>query len=307
MPLEAILDSYLQMIDEEKVQTISEDQAKLVKSNPSCHVVDQWIIHHYTETDLERATTAFKRLVEAIGSRILQKTNSTLIQLPWHDPATFSNQEILPPSSFAYKFLKAISNCKVQFRYIAPGVRFPTVPEFRDQQPITDFITSPYNHHGQYPGDCPLRIFQVDNAEQQPVAYDQGFGLRNITAGFYIRPVMQGWPHFWTNGCRLLLPFNIGGSGWARQSNGEPFGVTDYLNKEPKFRGSHGDLYQSGITNGITNGHLVQMDKVLNNWAERVEMGDWGVDEDGVAGGIDKFREADTEAHWQKYWIPPSW
>lgn len=118
---------------------------------------------------------------------------------------------------------------------------------------------------------------------------------------------MQGWPQFWTNGCRLLLPFSIGGSGWARQSNGEPFGVTGYLNKEQKFRGSHGDLYQSGITNGITNGHLVQMDKVLNNWAERVEMGDWGVDEDGVAGGIDKFREADTEAHWQKYWIPPSW
>ena len=41
IPLEAILDSYVQMIDEKKVQTISEDQAKLVKSNPSCHVVDQ--------------------------------------------------------------------------------------------------------------------------------------------------------------------------------------------------------------------------------------------------------------------------
>jgi hypothetical protein len=52
---------------------------------------------------------------------------------------------------------------------------------------------------------------------------------------------------------------------------------------------------------------LVQIDKVLNNWADRVERGDWEVDEDGVVGGIDKFREADTEAHWQKYWIPPSW
>ncbi|KAL2819551.1 hypothetical protein BDW59DRAFT_165004 [Aspergillus cavernicola] len=306
MPLEVILDSYLQMINEEKVQTISEDQAKLVKSNPSCQVVEQWIIHHYTKTDLERATTAFKRLVEVIESRILHRANSTFIKLPWHDPATFSNQDILPPFSFAHKFLKAISNCKVRFRYIAPGVRFPTVPEFQDQ-PITDFVTSPHNHHGQFPGNCPLRVLQIDDAEQQPIAYDRGFGLRNIAAGFYIHPVVEHWPLFWSNGCRLLLPFGIGSSGYARQSNGEPFGVTDYIDKDPKPRDAHGDLYQGGMTNGITNFHLVQIDKVLNNWADQVERGDWEVDEDGVAGGIDKFREADTEAHWQKYWIPPSW
>jgi hypothetical protein len=41
MPLEVILDSYLQMIDEGKVQTVSKDQAKLVKlDNPSCGVMD---------------------------------------------------------------------------------------------------------------------------------------------------------------------------------------------------------------------------------------------------------------------------
>ncbi|KAL2814768.1 hypothetical protein BJX63DRAFT_442368 [Aspergillus granulosus] len=306
MPLEVILDSYLKMIDEEKVQTISEDQAKLVESDPSCTVVDQWIIHHYTNTDLERATTAFKRLVEVIESRIPHTADPTLIKLPWHDPATFSNQDILPPFSFAYKFLKSISNCNVRFRYIAPGIRFPTVSEFQDQ-PITDFVTSPYIHHGQFPGNCPLRIFQIDDAMQQLVAHDRGFGLRNIAAGFYIHPVVERWPLFWTNGCRLLLPFGIGGSGWARQSNGEPFGLGWYQQDHPKPCDTHGDLYQGGTVNGITNFHLVQIDKVLNNWADRVERGDWEVDEDGVAGGIDKFREADTEAHWQKYWIPPSW
>ncbi|KAL3443271.1 hypothetical protein BJX65DRAFT_285483 [Aspergillus insuetus] len=113
MPLEVILDSYLQMIDEEKVQTISEDQAEIVKNDPSCEVVHQWIIHHYTKIDLERATTAFKRLVDVIEFRIPHKTDlTTPMNLPWHDPATFSNQDILPPFSFAHKFLKAISNYK---------------------------------------------------------------------------------------------------------------------------------------------------------------------------------------------------
>ncbi|KAL2871236.1 uncharacterized protein BJX67DRAFT_370024 [Aspergillus lucknowensis] len=185
-----------------KVQTISEDQAKLVKNNPSCQVVDQWVIHHYTETDLELAIMAFKRLVE---------------------------------------FLKPISNCKVRFQYIAPGLRFPTAPEFQDQ-PITDFVTSPYNHHGQFPGNCPLRILQIDNAEQRLVAYDRRFGLRNVAAGFYIYPVVPRWPQFWANGCRLLLPFGIGNSGWSRQSNGEPLGVGEYMDENPTPHDAHGDL-----------------------------------------------------------------
>jgi hypothetical protein len=44
--------------------------------------------------------------------------------------------------------------------------------------------------------------------------------------------------------------------------------------------------------------------KILESWTERVEMGDWQVGEDGVVGGIDKFKEADTEEHWREYYIP---
>jgi hypothetical protein len=128
-----------------------------------------------------------------------------------------------------------------------------------------DFVTSPYNHHGQHPGDCPLRILQINDVEQQLVAHDQRFRLRNIAAGLYIHPVVQHWPLFWSNRCQLLLPFAIGGSGWARQSNGEPFGLEWYLLDVGRPRDTHGDLYQGGTINGITNSHLVQIDKVLNN------------------------------------------
>ncbi|KAH8425436.1 uncharacterized protein LDX57_003189 [Aspergillus melleus] len=310
MPLEVILDSYLQMLDEEKAQVVSKDQAKLLKMDFLHGFMEPWIIHQYTKADLERATTAFKRLVRVIESRIPHRDDSTsIINLPWHDPATFEDQSVIPPSSFAHEFLRSISDYSVRFHYVAPGIRFPTVAEFQDQ-PITDFITSPHNHLGQYPGNCPLRFLQIDDAEYpQPVAHGKYLGLNNITAGFYISRVVETWPLFWSNGCRLLLPFAIGGLGWARLSNGEPFGLDDfeYMEEYPKPRNVHGDLYQAGTSNGITNRHPVQIDKVLNNWADRVERGDWEVNGDGVAGGIDKFREADTEAHWQKYWIPPSW
>ncbi|KAL4966711.1 uncharacterized protein BDV14DRAFT_198834 [Aspergillus stella-maris] len=153
----------------------------------------------------------------------------------------------------------------------------------------------------------------VKAAEQQYrqhlVSESRYSGLRDNTPGLYIHPVVQRWPLFWSNACRLLLPFDIGAAGWARESNGQPLGLgdIDFWDEEPRGRAVRGDLYQAGMTNGITNSHLVQIDKLLNKWADCVESGDWTVDADGVAGGIEKFREADTEEHWRKYWIPPSW
>ncbi|RDW67219.1 uncharacterized protein DSM5745_09085 [Aspergillus mulundensis] len=315
MPLEVILDSYLQMIDEGKVTAIPATLPEL-RRDFTVGVVEPWMIHQYTKTDLERATTAFKRLIHAIESRVENQKKDkpiALLDLPWHDPAIY-NKDILPSFSFAHEFLTAISACKVSFRYIAPGIRFPTTPEFNNQ-PITDFVTSPHRNLGQFPGNCPLRLFQVDTDTDTETAgelvgpCDYHNGIHNITPGFYINPVVERWPLFWSNGCRLFLPFGIGRQGWARFSNGQPLGLRDgdLDFEEARLYDDPGALYQAGITNGITNAHLVVIDKVLNNWAERVEGGDWEVDGDGVRGGIEKFREADTEEHWEKYWIPPSW
>ncbi|KAL4733867.1 hypothetical protein BDV11DRAFT_213369 [Aspergillus similis] len=324
MPLEVILDSYLQMVDEGKVEAVSKEQAALLDGDATIGVVEPWVIHQYTKIDVERAATAFKRLTDAIEFRIAMQTKDkdkpqpqpTLTALPWHDPATY-NADILPPSSFTHKFLCAISDTKVSFRCIAPGIRFPTISEFADQ-PITDFVTSPRKNVGQFPGNCPLRLFQIDTTEadaarngdgKHPMPRDRHLGLDNVGPGFYIDRVVQRRPQFWSNGCHLILPFAIGRHGYARKSNGEPFGLTDcdHLDENPKPRDARGDLYQAGMTNGITNSHSVTIDKVLDNWAERVEKGDWEVDEHGIKGGIEKFREADTEEHWREYWIPPSW
>ncbi|KAL4902738.1 hypothetical protein BDW74DRAFT_169328 [Aspergillus multicolor] len=319
MPLEVILDSYLQMVDEGKVEAVSTEQVALLGGDPTCGVVKPWVIYEYTKVDVERATTAFKRLINAIESRIKDKKDSahTPIALPWHDSETY-NPNLLPQSSFTHEFLSAISNIKVSFRYIAPGIRFPSIPEFADQ-PITDFTTSPRRNLGQFPGNCPLRLFETDPAAADAARNGDGkhpipreghyLGLNHVAPGFYIPRVVQRWPEFWSNGCRLILPFAIGRHGYARKSNGEPLGLSDcdHTDENPKPRDARGDLYQAGITNGITDSHPVAIDKVLNNWAERVESGAWEVDADGVKGGIEKFREADTEEHWREYWIPPSW
>ncbi|KAL4801182.1 hypothetical protein BDV18DRAFT_167636 [Aspergillus unguis] len=298
MPLEVILDSYLQMIDEGKMEAVPNWKAEeLGLSNYS---IAPWVIHQYTKTDITRTVSAFQRLVNAIELKIEDSTSS--MSLPWHDPVTLS-QDFIPNLSFAHDFLSAISHWKVRFRYIAPGIRFPTITEFLDQ-PITEFNNPSPLGFGHFPGFCPLRIFQTD--VEGPARDHRFYACYDKPAGVYIQPVVQRWPSFWSNGCRLLLPYGIGSNGWARQSNGQPFGI-DNADERPKPQDESWSLYQAGFTNGFTNHHFVQLDKVLNNWAERVENGDWEVGQDGVAGGIEKFKEADTEEHWHKYWMPPGW
>lgn len=53
--------------------------------------------------------------------------------------------------------------------------------------------------------------------------------------------------------------------------------------------------------------HEVQLKRVLWRWVEMVEDGKWKVGADGVIGGMEKWKEADTEEHWRDYQLPMSW
>lgn len=50
--------------------------------------------------------------------------------------------------------------------------------------------------------------------------------------------------------------------------------------------------------------HEQSLVDVLESWRGIVERGDWQIDENGVAGSIDVWREADTEDKWERYVIP---
>ncbi|KAL4866796.1 hypothetical protein BDV12DRAFT_198889 [Aspergillus spectabilis] len=291
MPLEVILDAYLQMADEGKVSIMRDFSIRdyYEKTGHYPVIEDPWMMNFYTKIDVSKAVAALHRLVDAIDIRIGNSSRPNM-PLPWHDPVTL-NPELVAPSSFTHEFLSAISVCTVRFQYLAPGIRFPTVSEFLDQ-PFTKTNTD----------DGLLRLFRIDyKEEQQPEACQQ---IR--ISGFYIDQLVEMHPFYFPNGSQLYLPFEIGANGWARMSNGEPLSVNPE-DENPTPRNDNSSLYQSGWINGFVNYRLVQIHKVLESWAERVEKGDWEVGDDGVLGGIDKFREADTEEHWRKYWIPPSW
>jgi hypothetical protein len=71
-------------------------------------------MHLYTAIDIQKAVSAIKHLVNAIEARIdwLTQPPALCADLPWHDTTAFP-QELVPFSTFAYDFLKAISELKV--------------------------------------------------------------------------------------------------------------------------------------------------------------------------------------------------
>ncbi|KAL2819046.1 hypothetical protein BDW59DRAFT_151657 [Aspergillus cavernicola] len=280
------------MIDEGKVIPVPYRESAYFEMSSGPIRVPPWEMHLYTATDVQKAVSALKRLVNAIEIRLDHQTQSpaAFTPLPWHDPAAFSEQ-LVPPSTFAYDFLKAISELKIRFRYIAPGIRLPTLSEFLSQS-------------WRGGGSHTLRIFQIQLDDSTRL--DPPDKSNPKSPGLYIEQVKPGGEYHFANECRLELPFRVGANGFARQSTGHPLGF-NIEDLHPKPEGSRWELYQSGFPTGFTDIRFVQIHKVLLNWAEMVERRDWDVDVDGVTGGIEKFREADTEEHWEKYWIPHSW
>ena len=91
------------------------------------------------------------------------------------------------------------------------------------------------------------------------------------------------------------MPFAVGRNGFARKSDGQRFE-------------SRAELYQHGYKSfGGEATRAQRLVRILEKWTEMVESGEWEVDEGGVRGGIGKYREADTEEGWRRYWIAPEW
>lgn len=96
----------------------------------------------------------------------------------------------------------------------------------------------------------------------------------------------------------------MGANGWARKSD------ASHLGEKPNVAGfphnTSQNLYQTGF-NPWAPTHDTRLDMVLSSWLEMVRGGHWEVDEHGVAGGIEKWRDADTEEHWRKYRFGMHW
>jgi hypothetical protein len=307
-PLQSILYAYLETINDGKVTTYSAHPKGRWPSRSF-----PWKAHQHTQSDVEKAVAAFTRLLDAIESRLpstrLPKAQEndavppkTEIKLPY--TASTITSSIMRKDSFVRDFLSALPARDINFHHIAPGIRLQSASELL-AQPFAPFDDNDYAstscEHDEYPAP-PILLFQGEGHNTMPGPWsgewNSGRECAKIPTGLYIDQVSENTGKDAGNETRLLLPFNVGRNGYARCSNGVL--LNEGYGDHPEISDK---LYQVYHISGILpwDSHSSQIHKVLDNWTERVEMGDWAVDETGVVDGIDKFKDADTPDHWRKY------
>jgi hypothetical protein len=216
--------------------------------------------------------------------------------------------------SFIRRFLSALPVRQLKFCYIAPGIRLQSPDELKNQ-PFAEHC-----NHDRFPGPdiidqpktyFPLLVFRGMQENKSPWSrpwFPDG-NSGDIPNGLYVEPTEEFFKWESANQSRLLLPFEIGKNRFARGSNGVPFNTNVGRGRGWGSGCGSDQLYQSDSFSGYS-GYLPwdsrssYLHRVLDNWAERVEMGDWLVGQDGVVSGFETFKEADTEGHWKEYVIP---
>jgi len=259
---------------------------------------EPWEFVPYTDAMLDENINAFNRLVEGIEARMpppASPTSPTEIVYGLVDEITLQNLNL--PQRFGYEFVRRVR--RPRFQMIAPGLEVLGPSTFVDQ-PFGSFL---------YPGTVqipPLLLFRFkanytdntmpNNRTGEPIAqlFPRHSRITTYPAGLYLRPSSTTSAE---DECLFLLPFGIGANGYARRSDGSKFGSR----RTPAD--SCFDLYRPGYQ-PFEQHHEHSLRDVLENWRGLVESGVWQVDENGVAGGIDVWREADSKERWTHYVIP---
>ncbi|KAK8085930.1 hypothetical protein PG994_000904 [Apiospora phragmitis] len=281
-PLEVVLSQWLDMIEVGKVQAVAEGvRSRSEKQGP-------WTLVGYSERQLEETLEVWEQLLNAIEARIPDHT-------PSNDSRTlFDDDEIdleaagvLP--GFMPEFLAKAR--RPAFHHIAPGLQIRDAESVAFQQPFRSVpLVCPHNRP-EYPGSPKIQFPILLFASSEGRTYDA--------------PPSE---NFYEDGVKLVLPFGIGGRGWARTADGAKFGENTGQVKHADVEGQdmHHSLFQLGYQPFVA-AHEVRLVQVLRVWVKLVESGAWKVGPDGILGGMEKWRDADTWWHWKKYVVPMSW
>jgi hypothetical protein len=294
-PLETVLSNWIVTLRMGKISA-GPDGVKLDNEK-----YGPWMLHSYSSQQVEDTIAAFNRLVVAIETRIPAARRRWPTTTPILTHQTLDSASV-PNPSFVRSFLTSIR--LPSFKFIAPGLLVPTPETFAPTQLFTTV-----RDEDDDKAIAPVLIFHTretfkfDPEDQygmrNPFGYVYTNALQNtpIPAGLYTDAISRGFGDSAEDGFRLILPYTIGQNESARKSDGHPIG-------EDNFK----DLYQHGFQPfGGDSNRAQRLVRLLENWTEMVERGLWDVGEDGVEGGIEKFREADTNARWNDYWIKPDW
>ena len=204
------------------------------------------------------------------------------------------------PQRFAFNFLFRAR--RPRFKMIAPGLRIITSADFSDQ-PFRSYMSKDKEEAP------PVLLFQSDlNFFEDPNWTPQSpdaaivpnfFEYRDVKiylSGLYLLPTNH---RSMEDGISFVLPYAIGGKGFARRGDG-----TDFADEmDGPGKDSFTELYQPG-RRALEEFQAQSLAGVLESWLGMVGRGDWKVDENGVVGDVETWREADTEEGWRKYVVP---
>ncbi|KAK5680363.1 hypothetical protein LTS10_007290 [Elasticomyces elasticus] len=236
----------------------------------------------YSRKDLQDCLELWRKIVETIESKMGIDGPSAgrgLLDTSYLDGAPL-------PIGFARDFLSQA--IRPHFSRIAPGLSVPNEEHFLSQ-PYLD---------GQAESESdeiipPILLFRGDTCVSPDDISWCGFQPKSSATecpvGLYLHYCdrLSEWPQ--EDGCRLVLPFTLE-AGWAKQS-------------DHSAADRHDNLLQSGV-NPYAPSHPVQLLAFLERVYLNVHSGHWDVDENGIAGGIDAWKKADTEQGWPHYHVP---
>ncbi|KAI4950244.1 hypothetical protein J4E91_004900 [Alternaria rosae] len=304
-PLETVLTFWLSQIRKETIQAAPDEGGKLREEWPE--VFDEWWEHApwifvpYNETMLKQNLNIWDKLVEAIESRMPATSIETQAKQPVYGLLDDNIRNMINlPQRFAYNFLFRAQ--RPRFSMIAPGLRVITSSDFPDQ-PFRSYMSKDKE---EVP---PILLFQFFlNIFEDPTWTPQSpddvrvpnfFEYRDVKiypSGLYLLPTRR---RRLEDGISFVLPYAIGGKGCARRGDGMNFAG----GKDGRGEDSYTELYQPG-RRPLEDFQAQSLVGLLESWLGMVERGDWGVDENGVVGDMDTWKEADTEEGWRKHVIP---
>lgn len=298
-PLETVLAAWLDMVE----------NGKIILSMEDADDQKPWKIVPYSEQNLQESVDIFNCLVDEIESRLPQ--DSTRIgesSPPLIEDTTLRKWNLR--QGFAYQFFQRAK--RPQFQFIAPGLAIPDSESIMDQ-PFASVTLSGFIEA------FPILLFGARDGPTECIApeskedsrFDRPFQMpftevKHYPAGLYLSCYAPSYYNAFEDECKLVLPFRIGAQGFARTSDGARFGEDTDNATKVVAQNTFVDLYQPGY-NPFIKGHPRQLVHLLKNWLTMVREGHWKVDAEGVVGGIEEWRKADTKEHWEKYTIPVTW